>query len=120
MMDTLPIRNIIMSRILNFFVSGLKHNCSLISDFFKNVLLSTSSHMSTNIHTILQYLNIISSDLFSLNKGQIRLRFENKSGEADWRCNFIKELLSIRENQLYVDLNKTEINKMLDYISTFR
>ena len=120
MMDTLPIRNIIMSRILNFFVSGLKHNCSLISDFFKNVLLSTSSHMSTNIHTILQYLNIRSSDLFSLNKGQIRLLFENKSGEADWRCNLIKELLSIQENQLYVDLNKTEINKMLDYVSTFR
>ena len=75
--------------------------------------------MSTNIHTILQYLNIRSSDLFSLNKGRIRLLFENKSGEADWRCNLIMELLSIRENQLYVDLNKTEINIMIDYVSTF-
>ena len=32
--DTLPIRNIIMNRILNFFTSGVNHNCALISDFF--------------------------------------------------------------------------------------
>ena len=120
MMGTLPIKNIIMNRILNFFVSGLKHSCTIISDFFKNVLLSNSSHMSTNINTILQYLNIRSSDLFHLNKSQLRLIFESKSGEIDWRCHLIRELLSIRDNQLSVDLNKNEIKIMLDYVSTFR
>ena len=119
-MGTLPVRNIIMKRILDFFISGLNHNCNLISDFFKNVLLSTSSHMSTNVNTILQYLNIKSSDLFHLNKGQIKRLFENKSGEPDWRCVFIKELLCIRENQLHVDFNNNEINEILEYVSTFR
>ena len=76
--------------------------------------------MTTNINTILQYLNIRSSDLFNLNKSQIRLIFESKSDEIDWRCNFIRELLSIRENQLSVDLSKNEINAMLEYVSTFR
>ena len=45
MLGTLPIRDIIMKRILDFFVSGLKHNCVLISNFFRNVLLSTLSHI---------------------------------------------------------------------------
>ena len=120
MMGTLPIKDIIMNRMMNFFVSGLKHSCTIISDFFKNVLLSNSSHMTTNINTILQYLNIRSSDLFNLTKSQIKLNFESKSDEIDWRCNFIRELLSIRENQLSVDLSKNEINAMLEYVSTFR
>ena len=119
MMGTLPIKDIIMNRMMNFFVSGLKHSCTIISDFFKNVLLSNSSHMTTNINTILQYLNIRLSDLFNLNKSQIKLIFESKSDEIDWRCNFIRELLSIRENQLSADFRKNEINTMLDYVSAF-
>ena len=101
-------------------MSGLNHTCNLISDFFKNVILSTSSHMSTNINTILQYLNIKSSDLFHLNKGQIKRLFEDKSGKPDWRCDFIKELLYIRENQLLVDFDSSEVKEVLDYVSTFR
>ena len=119
-MDTLPIRNIIMNRILNFFTSGLNHNCAIISDFFKNVLLSTSSHMSKNVNTILQFLNVNSSDLFNLNKRQIRQLFENKTDEPDWRCHFIKELLFIREDQHSIDLNNNEIKMILNYVSTYR
>ena len=74
---------------------------------------------STNINTIHQYLKIRSSDILNLNKSQIRLIFGSKFGEIDWRCYFIRELLSIRENQLSIDLNKNEINIMLDYLSTF-
>ena len=118
--DTLPIRNIIMNRILNFFTSGVNHNCALISDFFKNVLLSNSSHMSTNVNTILQFLNVNYSDLFNLNKGQIRQLFENKTDEPDWRCNFMKELLFIRENQHSIDLNENEIKMILEYLATYR
>ena len=85
-----------------------------------NVLLSNSSHMSTNVNTILQFLNVNYSDLFNLNKGQIRQLFENKTDEPDWRCNFIKELLFIRENQHSIDLNENEINMILEYLATYR
>ena len=85
-----------------------------------NVLLSNSSHMSTNVNTILQCLNINYSDLFNLNKEQIRQLFENKTDEPDWRCNFMKELLFIRENQHSIDLNENEIKMILEYLATYR
>ena len=56
-MGTLPIKDVIMSRILNFFVSGLNHDNTIISDFFKNKLVSNSSYMLTNINAILTKFN---------------------------------------------------------------
>ena len=53
-MDTMPILDVIMSRILNFFVNGLNHDNNIISDFFKNTLISNSSYMLTNINTIIK------------------------------------------------------------------
>ena len=76
--------------------------------------------MSTNVNTILQFLNVNSSDLFNLNKRQIKQLFVNKTDEPDWRCHFIKELLFIREDQHSIDLNNNEIKMILNYVSTFR
>ena len=57
-MGNLPIKYIIMNRVLNFFISGIKHESTLISNFFKNVLTANSSHMLTNVNSILNFLNI--------------------------------------------------------------
>ena len=67
-MDTMPILDVIMSRILNFFVNGLNHDNNIISDFFKNTLISNSSYMLTNLNTILKRYNINYVDLFNWQK----------------------------------------------------
>ena len=109
-----------MNRILNFFIAGIHHDSTLIANFFKDVLLSTSSHMSTNIQTILKYLDIKYSDFLDLNRLQTKQLFKNKSEEPDWRSGIIKELLTIRENQLYTNMTQGEVKMILDFASTLR
>ena len=71
-MDKLPIKCLIMNIMINFFISGLNHECILISNFFKNALISTSSHVSTNVNTILKYIDVKYSDFYDLNKRQTK------------------------------------------------
>ena len=67
-METMPIDDIVMYRMLSFFVNGLNHNSDLISHFFKNTLLSNSSYMLVNINSILSKYGIKYMDLFSMSK----------------------------------------------------
>ena len=67
---------------INFFISGINHQISMISDFFKNALLSKSSHMSTNISTILNYIDINYYDILDLNK--IKVKNENMKTHTSW------------------------------------
>ena len=119
-MDTMPILDVIMSRILNFFVNGLNHDNNIISDFFKNTLISNSSYMLTNLNTIIKRYNINYFDLFNLKKTQVKNIIKNYNEELDWRSKFVKELLCMREQQLYSNLNQNEINDILYYVSTYR
>ena len=119
-MDTMPIRYIIMSRILNFFVSGLNHKCNIISMLFKNTLISKSSYMLQNINIILNELNIKYCDLFLMDKNKLKNIINNKIGKPDWRSDSIKELLSLRENQSFCELEPEEISSLLVFISTDR
>ena len=52
-MDTLPVDDIIMKRMLAFYVKGLSHSNEYISSFFKNTLVSNSSYSLTNLNIIL-------------------------------------------------------------------
>ena len=52
LMGTSPILDIIMYRILSFFIAGINHKDNIISYFFKNVLLSNTSYMSVNLGKI--------------------------------------------------------------------
>ena len=109
-----------MNRIMNFFISGIKHQSTLISNFFRNVLIANSSHMLTNVNTILTFLNVKHHDLLELNKYQTKKLFQAKIEKPDWRCDLIQELLSINDGQLFVDMDKSEVKQLLDYVSTFR
>ena len=109
-----------MNRILNFFIGGMKHQSTLISNFFKNTLLANSSHMLTNINAILKFLNVKKCDMLELDKCQTKKLFQSKSVEPDWRCNLIQELLSILDKQLFVDIDQQEVKQTLEYVSTFR
>ena len=76
--------------------------------------------MLVNINTILNRYNIKYIDLFSLNKSEVKKIIKSSILEPDWRCNIVKDLLSLRENQSYCDLDQTEIKEMLYYISAYR
>ena len=119
-MDTLPIKDVIMNRIMNFFVHGLNHTNKIISDFFKNTLFSNSSYMSTNINRIIHNYNIQYEDIFDLNKAQIKRIIKQVHGEPDWRSNLVRELLDIRDGQVNCILTPSEAKNLLFYLSTYR
>ena len=119
-MDIMPIKYIVMSRILNFFISGLKHENETISMFFKNVLTSHTSYMLQNVNTILNEFDIRYNDIFEMNKTMIRCIIRSKSGDPDWRGSMIMDLLSLRENQSSCNLSPAEVASLLTYVSTAR
>ena len=65
LMKTMPIENIIMHRMLSFFLNELNHINDMISFLFSNVLTSKSSVTLRNINTVLQKANITYEGLFS-------------------------------------------------------
>ena len=87
-LGTMPIKYIIMYRMLNFFVSGLNHECETISMLYKNVLTSKSSYMLRNINMILNEFHIKYSDLFNMTKSKLKTIIYDKVGESDWRCDY--------------------------------
>merc|ERR1711888_9605 len=54
LMNSMPIENSIMHRILSFFLNGFKHKSNMISFLFTNVLTSKFSGILRNINTIWQ------------------------------------------------------------------
>ena len=119
-MDIMPIKYIIMSRILNFFISGLKHESEMISLLFKNVLTSHSSYMLQNINTIINEFNIKYNDIFDMTKNKLRCIINSKSADPDWGGSMIMDLLSLRENQSSCNLSPAEVASLLTYVSTAR
>ena len=119
-MDTLPLKDVIMSRSLNFFIGGLTHDSKVISDFFKNTLLSSTSFMLTNINTIINKYKFDYQDIFNLNKAKVKSVIKNYNDEQGWRSNIIKKLLSIRENPWSSNLDPNEVKDHLLNICIYR
>ena len=76
--------------------------------------------MLTNVNTILTFLNVKHNDLLELNKYQTKKLLQAKIEKPDWRCDFIQELLTINDGQLFVDMDQSNTKQLLDYVSTFR
>ena len=119
-MGTSPILDIIMYRMLSFFITGLNHKDNIISYFFKNVLLSNTSYMTVNISKICEHFNINYFDIFSLKKCNIRQIIDSIKEERDWKCDILEELLFMRDNSLIANLDKMEIQTMLNQIACYR
>ena len=124
-MDTPPLIDTIMYRMLNFYINGLNSSDPLISNLFKNVLMGNTSYMRVNINKILAHFKIKYLDLFSLNKRTISRSLHSNIGEKEWQCIFMEELLSLRDGVSYVefdgedvDLTRDDIKLMLDQVST--
>ena len=120
LMKSMPIEDIIMHRMLSFFLNGLNHKSYMISSFFKNVLTSNSSSMLRNVNYILQRVEMQYKEMFLTNKHVIKQELKKRASQPDWRGNIVKELLEIRDKQLNCNLDQIEVNMMLKDISTFR
>ena len=119
-MIAMPIGDIIMHRMMSFFLNGINHKSNFISYFFKNLLTSNSSVMLRNVNTILQKTNMKYKDIFQTNKNYVKQKLYENIAQPDWRVNMVKELLDTRDNQLHSILEQNEVNMMLKYVSTFR
>ena len=120
LMKSMPIEDIIMHRMLSFFLNGLNHKSNMVSFFFTNVLTSKSSSMLRNVNIILQKANIKYGDLFHINKNFVKSKLKERASQPDWRTNMVRELLDIRDNQLGCNLEQNEVNMLLQHLSTFR
>ena len=76
--------------------------------------------MLRNINHILQKVEMQYNEIFLTNKHTIKHELKKRATQPDWRCNIVKELLDLRDNQLISNLDQTEIKIMLKNISTFR
>ena len=119
-MKSMPIEDIIMHRMLSFFLNGLNHKSNMVSLFFTNVLTSKSSGMLRNVNIILQKANIKYGDLFHINKNFVKSRLKESASHPDLRTNMVRKLLDIRDNQLGCNLEQNEVNMLLQHLSTFR
>ena len=117
LMETAPILDIIMHRMLNFVLNGLNHDSNVIKSFFKNSLLANTSYMSTNVQTILRNFNINYLELFSFNKNKLKTKYNEKIGKKDWQCKMVEELMYVREHYLENNLDKRELYTMLENVS---
>ena len=120
LMDSMEINDIIMFRMLNFIISGLNHNSDIITRFFKNMLLSNSSYMLTNLNKILNSFNLKYCDIFVMDKLQLKKHVQMRKDEPDWRVKTTKELLSIRDSQMTCILENNETQELLDFLTQER
>ena len=118
LMNTAPIQDIIMYRMLNFFTSGLNHKDTVISNFYKNTLTSNTSYMLVNINMILKHFGIRYHEIFTLNKYKLKQIVDSKIDEKDWQTSMIEELISMREDNITAGLNQWEIRLMLEQLCT--
>ena len=121
LMNSLPIRDIIMYRMLCFYKSGIHHENVTIAKFFKNSLLSNSSYAIMNVNTILRHLKLDYSYVYTeYKKDRLKALFHNNMSKPDWRISMLTELLDINDNLLSCDLNQEEVKTLIDHISRSR
>ena len=117
-MDSMPIMNIIMYRIMTFFIAGINHVDDTIKGFFKNALLSNTSYMLMNINYIIKHCDMKYLDIFTISKLQFKHILKSKIEEPDWQSCMIKELLFMRDAPDETELTSEEIKLMLDGVCT--
>ena len=125
LMRSSPLLDIIMYRMLSFFLAGLNNEDDLISYFFRNTLLSNTSYMKVNINKILEHFNIQYQDIFCLTKGNLKNKLNSLIDNKDWQLNLIEEILDMRDGIMIADfidpdddLKFAEIKHLLDQVST--
>ena len=109
--ESLPLFSVIENRQFNFLARGLNHSNDFINFIFKNSIMSNTSFVTRNVNKIISKHKLSYYDIFTDRK----FRFSIDNFNDYWRINMIKEILYIRDFNLYDFLNSHEIGNLLHY-----
>ena len=115
LMCTHDLRIMIEQRIFNFYVNCLNHKNKLISNIFKNSLVSSISYFKRNLNIILDKHKIKFERVFD---EAFKVELKGPSLNNEWKVNFIKHILKDRDFNNYEFLSKDELNIILKYLCT--
>ena len=76
--------------------------------------------MLTNLNKILDSFNLKYCDIFVMDKCQLIKHVNMRKNDPDWRVKTIKELLSIRDNQISCILEYSETQELIDFLTQER
>ena len=113
-MGTNDVLSIIEQRQLNFIIKCLNHNSKLVQNITQNAFLCGKSYIVKNVNRILSKSNISYRNLFDGKKIKIERKLCDK-----WRVDLIKELLFVRDQKLYIELDNDQFNSVLNYVCCF-
>jgi len=110
------LKTMLCSRFVSFFHSLKKSNkiaIRLLSNAFQNNLMTT---LGKNIYNIAQDCNCYPSDLTKLYV-KSNLTFAEVSDDNFWKIPFLKELLSVRSNEIEIPgFERDELSQIINYL----
>ena len=115
LIQTEPIETIIHNRFLNFFIRGVNHDNNLIEFMFKNCLLGFDSYFVRNLNIIFEKYDIPYTDIFS----RKHFKLSRRDNSQPWKPILIKELLFLRDENLYSNLTRADIDLLIYDLCVF-
>ena len=105
------------TRIHSFITKGLKSDSDLIHYIFRNCLLEKESMMFNNLIHISAKLNMNIDSLLLISKNQFKKRvIAIQDNVPDWKILLIKEILSWRDNSIFIQLSPDELEIILEFL----
>ena len=109
----------IFTRIITFFIKGLKNESEFIYYVFRNCLVEKDSIMFNNLMHICTKLNLNIDNLLLFSKNEIKKRIITIQNEVpNWKVVLIREILSWRDKNIYIQLTPGELEDILDFLCT--
>ena len=103
------------SRILTFYLQGFNNESDFVSFYFKNCFNCKESIMYRNLIFIAFKLDINVNILTNLTINEFKRKLRAYSlNDFSWKASLIKELLCIKEGDLFTHLTSDEVNFIID------
>ena len=81
-------------------------------------MLGYHSYFSRNVNKICHKNGLNIEQFLNLSASKIVKKIKNANIFQDWRCKLIQELLIIRDGKMTCQLDKNELNELLQYVCT--
>ena len=114
---TRHLRYNLLKRFLGFTERLRTSNKHVVKKIFEYIKHDCESNTGNNLRSIMIECNAVHIDKISRSSID-KLIYQKIPTEDEWRLEFVKELLEIKDNQLAVDLNRKDIDDILRYVCT--
>ena len=118
LINSINSEKVIHSRFMSFLLSGLRHPNEFISTIFRHSMFLNYSYFKRNLNFVFYTYDLNWNAISNMTINSVKKHIKLYNFEVDFRVNIIKELMMIRDNQLYVDLEPHEVNFMLNALCT--